>query len=314
MHFSKLQKKLQIQTVHDLIAPTADSIIAGLNRDSSFKEHLGKTIFILGASNMEQLTQHLLELSESTGVKVVPLCEGGDFLKFFLEHPNLLEVLKIGKPDDLLFFNPIGNLMISYQEKEKKRGGWHLKNPKIMSDQRFNQVMVDVNHAVSVIHQVFRGTSFLMGPYPRMLRDCCMEEAHWLRDYEGHRIDMLLLTDIITDHMHRAAALPDNFGFVSYKEVFGKHKFNVSMLSDNVHLENPAQRIVANFMLQWFDKNSPVHGKLAEGETLVPLSEACTMEKIITGPGPLEDDVFENPGTARRALDSIDQHNEEARK
>ena len=225
-----------------------------------------------------------------------------DYLKFFLDNPDLLEILKIGKANDLLFFNPIGNNIISYREKDKKSGGWHLKQPKIMTDQRFNEVMVDINHAVSIIHKVFSGTSILMGPYPRMLRDCCMEESYWLRDDAGVRIDMLLFMDVVTDHMHRAASLPDNFGFVSYKQVFGKHKFNVSLLSDNVHLTDGAQTIVANYMVQQLDKTEPITGKLPEGENLMPLSEALNKVKITveaTGLGGGDDDVFEDPSTAR---------------
>ena len=70
-----------------------------------------------------------------------------------------------------------------------------------------------------------------------------MDESHWLRDDNIHRIDMLLFTDIVTDHMYRATSLPDNWGFASYKDVFGRHKFNVSMLTDNVHLDPNAQNI-----------------------------------------------------------------------
>ena len=299
-----------IQTNDNLITPDLDSIISGLNRESSYKEHEGRTIFILGASNMEKLAKFLLDLSETTGIKVVSLCEGGDFLKYFLDHPDILEVLKIGKPTDILFINPIGNNIIAYKDKEKKSGAWHLKHPKIISDQKFNELMVDMNHAIAAVHGVFSGTSILMGPYPRMLRDCCMEETHWLRDDDNSRIDMLLLNDVVTDQMHRAASLPDNFGFVSSKEVFGRHKFNVSLLSDNVYLTDPAQIIVANFMVDWLDKSEPIVGKVAEGENLPSLSEALRAVKIHveTAGMEMEDDVFEQPSSARKAVSSIRAH------
>ena len=294
-----------IQTDDKLITPSMDSIIAGLNRDSSFKEHLGKRIFILGASNMEALKKYIGDLCKNTGVEVVYLCEGGDFLKFFLDNPALLEVLKNGTSHDILFINPVSNNVITYKEKEKKQGAWHLKSPAVISDQKFNELMVDVNHAVSLIHSVFTGRCVLMGPYPRMLRDCCMDESHWLRDDNIHRIDMLLFTDIVTDHMYRATSLPDNWGFASYKDVFGRHKFNVSMLTDNVHLDPIAQNIVSSYMLGWLDKDTAITGKAAEGEGLIPLSEALSQGGIYTEPDRLEDDVFDNGSSARTALSSI---------
>ena len=54
--------------------------------------------------------------------------------------------------------------------------------------------------------------------------------------------------------------------------------------TDNVHLEGAAQTIVANYMMQWLDKNNSIPGKVAEGEGLVPLFEALSKEGIYTEP------------------------------
>ena len=77
------------------------------------------------------------------------------------------------------------------------------------------------------------------------------------------------------------------------------------MLTDNVHLDPIAQNIVSSYMLGWLDKDTAITGKAAEGEGLIPLSEALSQGGIYTEPDRLEDDVFDNGSSARTALSSI---------
>ena len=265
----------QVQTSPDLVTPDSESIISGLNRETAFKEHQGKRIFIMGASNMSQLQRYILDLARPAGVVVIPLCERGDYLSYFIENPELLDALRNGSTHDLLFFSPLGNRMINYDSKDKKGKAWHFNNPSLITDKQFNELMADLNFALAEIHKVFAGRCILMGPYPRMLRDCCLDNKHWLRDDDQHRIDMLSFTDIFTDHVHRAASLPNNCGFLSYKDIFKHEKFNVSNLVDHVHLDPSAQQLVASHLMQWLDRSSdPIVGKMSEGATLCTLSDA----------------------------------------
>ena len=90
-----------------------------------------------------------------------------------------------------------------------------------------------------------------MGPlYPRMLCDCFLSSDHWLRDDEDNKINMLLFTDVITEHMYQAADVPNSFAFLGYKEIFSTDKFTVSFLTDHIHLDPVAQQIVAGHLMQ----------------------------------------------------------------
>ena len=84
-----------------------------------------------------------------------------------------------------------------------------------------------------------------------MLKDCFLIPDHWIRDIEDERIDMLLLTDLFTEQMFKAAELPENFGFVSYTNIFKTVKFRTDHLSDHIHLTPKAQEIVADYLMQW---------------------------------------------------------------
>ena len=271
----------EVQSSSALVTPSDDSIIAGLNRQAVLRAHQGRQIFLLGASNMEQLRRYILDLAVPAGVKIVNLCEKGDFLRYFLDHPELLELLKAGTSNDILFFNPMGNNVILWDEKDKKNGAWHFTYPVVTNDKCFSELMVDMNHAIRAIKKHFQGRSILMGPYPRMLKDCCMIPDHWLRDIEDERIDMLLLTDLFTEQMYKAAELPENFGFVSYNNIFKTVKFSSEHLSDHIHLTEDAQGIVADYLMQWLDKSSdPLPSKPSEGANMLPFSEVLKQEGI----------------------------------
>ena len=108
----------EIQSSLALVVPSSDSIIASLNRQAVQPAHRGRQIFLLGASNMEQLRRHILDLALPAGLRIVNLCEKGDFLHCFLEHPKILELLKAGTSNDTLFFNPWA-IMSSYGTRKK---------------------------------------------------------------------------------------------------------------------------------------------------------------------------------------------------
>ena len=141
----------------DLITPTSESIVAGLNKTVAFKEHQGRKIYILGASNMANLQRHILDLAKPAKVEIIPLCEGGDYLTFFNSNPRLLDGLLGGGAKDLLFFNPIGNCLIEFDKKEKQIYSFHFTNPRIINDRQFIELMAEMNIAVAAIHKVFAG-------------------------------------------------------------------------------------------------------------------------------------------------------------
>ena len=51
------------------------------------------------------------------------LCETGDFLYFFLDNLELLNMLKTSN----LFFNPVCNNIITCDEKEEKNTTWQIQ-------------------------------------------------------------------------------------------------------------------------------------------------------------------------------------------
>ena len=269
----------KIQTDDNLVAPDTNSISAGLNRGAGNTKHAGRRIFIMGSSNMERLKPALLELATPAGVEICALCEGGDFLSFFFKNPRLLNILDVSTEKDILFFGTLGNMTLTKEFKEKDNNGWHLSKPTMLTDQKFNELMTDFNHALADIRANFHGTIVVFGPYPRMMQDCCLQPQHWIRDDEGKKVDMKRYTEIITDHIYQASALPVNVFFCTFERIFGSVSFCEEMLADRVHLTTPAQRLVANFCFKWLENKDTAPPKPAKGESLLPLSTVLTAEK-----------------------------------
>ena len=215
----------------------------------------------------------------------------------------------------------MGNNIIQWEEKDKRKGAWHFTFPVIVNDKCFNELMVDMNHAIRAIRKSFAGRCILMGPYPRMIKDCCLIPDHWIRDVEDERVDMVLVTDLFTEQMFKAAELPENFGFVSYKNIFKTVKFSADHLADHIHLTQDAQEIVADYLMQWLDKASdPLPAKASEGANLLPFSDVMQEEGIYTVAEVYEeeeeeeenedggDDVFaKNMSSAEAALAALKQ-------
>ena len=119
-------------------------------------------------------------------------------------------------------------------------------------------------------------------------------------------------TEIITDHIYQASALPVNVFFCTFERIFGSVSFCEEMLADRVHLTTPAQRLVANFCFKWLENKDTAPPKPAKGESLLPLSTVLTAEKIIfkprafvSGESVASDDVFRS--SASRALANIER-------
>ena len=73
------------------------AVEVGLERNLGRNQpHKGRKIYLLGASNMEQVSEVLQERVIPQGVTVNPICESGDFLMHFLKNPGPQSMLKTG--------------------------------------------------------------------------------------------------------------------------------------------------------------------------------------------------------------------------
>ena len=313
-----------IKEIHvnpNLVTPSKDSISAGLSRNTALipatPSHQGRQMFVLGASIMEALGDTLVDLAGPAGVTIVPLCERGDFLGFFLkEKKDMLACLKTGTSRDLLFICPNSNNMLKYSKKEKIRKEWHLTNPSLLTDEEFDLALSDTNKVLDAIFSTFQGRVVVLGPFPRLLRDCCNTKAHQLRDERGKRVDMLVYTEAFSSLCHRGLDLVDNSTFVNFKEVFAGQKFNVSMLKDNVHLKSKALTTVANYCMQWLDRDSEELPEHDPEDPLPGLSEVLDVHKIATPSTNLadesssSDDDENEPSSGQAALVKVRQARE----
>ena len=146
-----------------------------------------------------------------------------------------------------------------------------------------------------------------------MLKDCCLNPEHWIRDDEDKRIDMSLVAELFTEHMLRAANLPDNFGFVSFKDIFRADKFGPDHLVDHIHLTDTAQEIVADYIMQWLDKSSvPLPGKAGDGSSLVPFSDVLQGEGLYVN-GEYDEEEDEEEEEADEEEDEKEREEEEAK-
>ena len=313
-----LVKKIKPDT--NLMVPDEASILAGLNKEyNPLKEHEGKTIFLMGSSHMSRTSKKLLDLAVPAGVEVVPLCKGGDFLDYFIKNPELLSALGKSTKNDVLFLNCLGNIMLNKDRKREDKDGWHLTNPRMLTDQEFEETVVDLNNALTNIKTTFQGRVVVMGPYPRHLKDCCVQPSHWIRDDEKKKVDMVTYTDVFTDMVYRSANFPKGFFFAGYKEVLGK-KFTIDMLEDRVHLKQQYYKQAANYCFQWLNKKHPMPGKSPE-KSPPPLSTELNAAKIATvpkayvvrepeDPDNIEEEVFIDDESAEAVVNFIKKRKE----
>ena len=118
--------------------PDESAVEVGLERYLGHNQpHKGRKIYLLGASNMEQVSEVLQERAIPQGVTVVPICESGDFLTHFLKNPGPQSMLKTGNKNDLLFVNCLGNALLAKDAHYSDKKGFHYLHPNLLNDQEF---------------------------------------------------------------------------------------------------------------------------------------------------------------------------------
>ena len=140
--------------------------------------------------------------------------------------------------------------------------------------------LADANRVLDAIHPAFSGQVIVLGPMPRLLRDCCGTKSHHLRDERGKRVDMLQYVDSFSSLSKRGLDLPENSTFVGYKEVFAGRKFNVSMLKDQIHPKTDTINRVAAYCMTWLDRDEDDLGGHDAEDPLPGFSEVLTSSRL----------------------------------
>ena len=284
---NSLSWALQKLDLPGIIILDESAVEAGLERHLGRNQpHKGRKIFLLGASNFELLAEVITERAIPLGVTVVPVCEAGDFLDYFLKNTGPQKMLKTGTSRDILFVNCLGNTMLAKDAHYSDKKGFHYLHPNLLNNQEFYNTSYDFNNMLEIIDGLFKGRVVVMGPMPRALSDCCGQPAHWIRDEKDMVVDMEKYTDAFSDHIFRAGPMFSRMTYVNYRTYLGK-PFIPAMITDGVHWSKATLKEIANYCIQWLGNKAAANPKNAELD-IEPFSDALLVKDIYVKPVTIE--------------------------
>ncbi len=155
-----------------LTIPSSDALRGGF---SGSTPPITKTkLILLGTSILKNCVDKVTDSATNSGFDVIDLCKGGDFFK----NIKGIKLPTSSNPNDTLVLLFLGNHIFSKTNHFKKGGVYHLENPKFLTDQQINSLIVETCNLISEIQLNFKGKIKLFGPLPRFSRNCCSTPHH----------------------------------------------------------------------------------------------------------------------------------------
>ncbi len=239
-----------------IMLPSNSSISAGLRAGPKKDINMGKVIYLLGSSIMQQTKPFLSDLCQTKGIQIIAHCKGGDYLSYFWQQDR--SFLAAGKEHDLLFVGFLSNLMLNKHSfwtdfLQNGQKVFHLQNPTILTDSQMEKLIEDINRLTIFLNQQFKGRVFLVGPFPRHISRCCGLQDHVVLDSVNQPVSMIGYTNLLSQYLRANLTFPERCEFVDYRDIYGK-SFDARCLTDGVHLADSAYKISANFYLGAFQR------------------------------------------------------------
>ena len=253
-YFSNLLDHLRLHDLcNNVYLPSRDAIKDGINENL----HCGKKIFVLGSSIARNFANTLKPLGAEKGVLSYAETRSGDFLAQFNDVD--FSCLQAASRQDKLFVYWLGNVMLRFKSCHADNiPVYHPNCARVLDDVDMDRLVALSGKKLRSLAKDFPGHIYFMGPIPRHLIRCCEDENHIIRGPNDETVNMINYTSAFATFMERSPGIvQDRISFVHYQAIFG-NSFTSKMLTDGVHLNDEANMMIANFILDQVDDEPTV--------------------------------------------------------
>ena len=240
--------------------PSATSVAAGMLSDADRQlPHKGRTIFLIGSSNLGRICKNLSQEAALLGVEVVPFIVPADHRTIFQSlTAEQCAMLKNASVNDVVILDIFGNSTLTLDRHYKEplpenQSVRHSVNPRVLSNDLMSLMIHDTHDILSWISQNFSGRVQVCGPAPRYINSCCANQSHICVDAFNQKLDMVAYTGVINTYLRDHVSLPANTEFVDYRSYLAG-TFDADSLVDCVHYSSDVCAKFVSFVLSTLSK------------------------------------------------------------
>ena len=262
MLFDELRKIVQSSSMPmaSIKVPSSEAVVRGLlttaERDLPNK---GRSIFLVGNSNLKATGVIVEREAAALGVKVFNFSRGVDHQTLFTElSTEQNKAIRSAAQNDLLILDFFGNSMITqtrhYGEPlPLKQYVRHVENPCMLSNNQLDCLLNDTLKILDWASKNFRGKVILCGPCPRYLSSCCAEKSHTIIDVFNQKVNMESYTNTLNRYIKDHLCLPENCEFFDYRACLSG-PLSEDDFSDRVHYKDHVRQKFASFIVSCLKK------------------------------------------------------------
>ena len=230
----------------------------GLNVPLNSESDDVMTVHLIGSSNIRDVYVDAAAAAEKKNMNVTLTYRGGSFTKA-VENMN---IPSLSSQKDAIVLAYLGNESLVKRKFEKIDGTWHYDTPRFLTD---NQIENMINRAVNicgVIRKNFAGWVYLIGPFPRLVRDCCSDKNHHLNPAAPLKSTQDYY-DSLNEYLCIHPRLADLKGVevVNYNDVLA-NPFTSIALDDGIHLSSIRLKEFAFFIASLGERKQKAHRSL----------------------------------------------------
>ena len=237
------------------ITPPTDALEKGFLRIDDKADTLISdlpTLYLYGNSILRETGKYIDENNLAVNHELVLNCKGGDIIGILKDHP----IPAAKNSGDIVVLHFLGNISLNFTKYGKPDANWHYQHPKILEDSDVVRLVDKICSAVHLVRKTYQGKLKVIGPFPRLLSDCCDDAEHRLSPPHPFTASPLnattsyyaALNQFLVCHPKLASIDAE---IIPYQLIWlKKGGFGAKSLRDNLHLSEEATKTFADFLVK----------------------------------------------------------------
>ena len=210
------------------------------------------TLYLYGNSIMRETGKYIDENNLAVTHDLTMNCRGGDIISILKDHP----IPATKNSQDIAVLHFLGNMSLRYTKYGKPDQNWHYLHPKILEDSDVSALVDKIIAVVGVVRKTYAGTLKIIGPFPRLVGECCEDPEHRLSPpFPFSASPLNAITSYYAAVNQYLVCHPKLAGLdaeiIPYQLIwYKKGGFGLRSLRDNLHLKEEATKIFADFLVK----------------------------------------------------------------